>query len=113
MTKQEVKRLREDMKLFRERYANSTNKYEQQILSELLSAMRDCEMNSNLAESAADNLKDRMVEYCYEEDHPNEVVLDSVVRCAEQYKAMRDNLERNEATVRDLKNMLAYADMRG
>lgn len=113
MTKQEVRELREEMKLFRERYANSTNKYERQILSELLSAMRDCEMNNSLVESAADNLKDVMIEYCYEEEHPNEPALDSVVRAAEQYKALRDNLERNEATVRDMRNMLMYADLRG
>ena len=112
MTKQEIKQLREEQKLFRERYANSTNKYERQILSDLLSAMRDCELNSNIAELAADNLKDKLVEYCYEEDHPNEVALDSVVRCAEQYKMMRGNLERTEAAVRDMKNMLAYADIR-
>ncbi|NCC20043.1 hypothetical protein EOM33_03195 [Candidatus Saccharibacteria bacterium] len=112
MTKQEIKQLREEQKLFRERYANSMNRYERQILSDLLSVMRDCELNSNIAELAADNLKDKMVEYCYEEDHPNEVALDGVVRCAEQYKMLRDNLERTEASVRDMKNMLIYADIR-
>lgn len=112
MTKQEVKQLQEEKKLFRERYANSTNKYERQILSDLLSAMRDCEMHHSLVESVADNLKDLMVEYCQVPDHHKEVLLDSVVRCADQYKEVRDNLERAENTMRDLKNMLAYADMR-
>ena len=113
MTKQEVRQLREEMKLFRERYANSKNKYERQILSELLSAMRDCEMHNSLVESVADNLKDLMDEYCHIPDHPNEVALDCVVRCAEQYKGLRDNLERAENTMRDIRNMLMYADLRG
>lgn len=111
MTKQEVKQLQEEKKLFRERYANSTNKYERQILSDLLSAMRDCEMYNSIVENVADNLKDLMDEYCHIPDHPNEVALDSVVRCAEQYKGVRDTLERAERTMRDIRHMLVYADI--
>lgn len=112
MNRYGLKLMKDEQQALRARYNNSENKYEKQIISDVLTVMRDYETNHRLVDMAADNLKDKLVEYCYEEDHPNEVALDGVVRAAEQYKALKGNLERTEATLRDVKNMLAYADMR-
>ena len=110
MNRYGLKLMKDEQQALRARYNDSENKYEKQIISDVLMVMRDYETNHRLADMAADSLKEEMVIYYYDLEHPDENGLDRVVRAAEQYKALKENLERTEATLRDVKNMLAYAD---
>lgn len=112
MSNYTLKLMKDEQQALRGRYDSSENKYEKQIISDILTVMRDYETNYRLADMAADGLKAEMVDYCYYMAHPDEDGLERVVRAAEQYKALKENLERTEATLRDVKNMLAYADFR-
>ena len=112
MNRHGLKLMRAEQQALRGRYDSSENKYERQILSEVFAIMRDHETNYRLAEMAADGLKAEMVEYCYDMEHPDEDGLERVVRAADQYKALKENLERTETALRDVKSMLAYADIR-
>ena len=104
--------MKDEQQALRARYNDSENKYEKQIISDILTIMRDYETNYKLATAAADCVRQEMSVYYYDMDPLEEDSLERVVRAVEQYKALKENLERTEATLRDVKNMLAYADIR-
>ena len=112
MSSYNLKMMRGEQHVLRVRYESSENKYEKQILSEVFAIMRDYETNYKLATAAADCVREEMSVYYHDMDPLEEDSLERVVRAVEQYKALKENLERTETALWDMKNMLAYADFR-
>ena len=112
MNRYGLKLMKDEQQVLRARYNDSENKYEKQIISDILTIMRDYETNYKLATAAADCVREEMSVYYHDMDPLEEDSLERVVGAVEQYRMLKENLDRTETALRDMKNMLAYADMR-